>query len=258
MQRNGTSLMLARWSARHPWRAIAGWLVFVVACVALGAAVGTRQLTDAETGSGESGRADVAIEQAQFPSKVQESVLIQAKAGNLDPSEASEVVKELRTEFRELPSVMHIGDPIPSEDGTAVLLPLVMADGGAAGFDAVSVAAAGIQPTLDATAAVQAAHPDLWVEQAGDASIESVLGNQLDSDFQKAEFLSLPITLGILLLAFGALFAAGVPVLLALSAVASAIGLSALVSQVLPVTEELASVVCLSEWPWASTTPCLT
>ena len=177
--------------------------------------------------------------------RVQESALIQAKAGNLDPSEASEVVKELRTGFRGLPSVVHIGDPIPSEDGTAVLLPLVMADGGATGFDAVSVAAAGIRPTLDATAAVQAAHPDLWVEQAGDASIESVLGNQLDSDFQKAEFLSLPITLGILLLAFGAPFAAGVPVLLALSAVASAIGLSALVSQVLPVTEELASVVLL-------------
>ncbi len=84
MKRSGTALVLARWSARHPWRAIAGWILFVLACVALGSAIGTRQLTDAQTGSGESARADVAIEAAGYPADVTESVLIQSRSGQLD------------------------------------------------------------------------------------------------------------------------------------------------------------------------------
>ena len=61
----------------------------------------------------------------------------------------------------------------------------------------------------------------------------------------RAEKLSLPITLGILLLTFGAIIAAGVPVLLALSAVGTAIGLSALVSHLLPASDTLSSVILL-------------
>ena len=53
------------------------------------------------------------------------------------------------------------------------------------------------------------------------------------------------MTLGILLLAFGALFAAGVPLLLALSAVGTSIGLAGLVSHLLPVSDTLNSVILL-------------
>jgi RND superfamily putative drug exporter len=245
MKRSGTALVLARWSARHPWRAIAGWALFVLACVALGSAVGTRQLTAAETGSGESARADVAIEAAGYPTDLTESVLIQSRSGQLSPRQGQAVARELTTALDGLDVVDRVGDPMPSEDGTSLLLPVVLNDGGNTGYDAVAFAAQNVQPMMNTTGEVQSRHPDLRVEQAGDASIEVVLGDRLASDFRLAEYLSVPVTLGILLIAFGALFAAGVPVLLALSAVASAIGLSALVSQILPVTEELASVVLL-------------
>ena len=245
MKRPGSAQVMARWSARHPWRAIAGWLVFVVACVAVGGAVGSKQLTDAETGSGESRKADLAIEAAQFPTDVTENILVQSPDGPLDPNATRQVLQELTRALTPLPAVASVGKSVASQDGHSVLVPVELNSGGTTGYAAVDYAAERVQPVLDVTESVQEKHPDLIIEQMGDASIEQVLGDQLDSDFQKAEFLSLPITLLILLIAFGALFAAGVPVLLALTAVASAIGLSALVSQIFPVTEELASVVLL-------------
>ena len=59
----------------------------------------------------------------------------------------------------------------------------------------------------------------------------SSFDDKLKQDFQKAEFLSIPITLLILLLAFGALLAAGIPVLLGLTSVFTAFGLTAVSSQ---------------------------
>jgi RND superfamily putative drug exporter len=98
---------------------------------------------------------------------------------------------------------------------------------------------------LPPPAAVARGQPDLRIAEVGDASLDVAIGDQVSSDFSRAEKLSLPITLVILLLTFGALIAAGVPVVLALSAVAAAIGLSALVSHVTPVTDTLNSVILL-------------
>ena len=68
-------------------------------------------------------------------------------------------------------------------------------------------------------ARVQAAHPELRVEEFGGASAGKALTERFEDDFQRAETLSLPITLVILFLAFGALVAALVPLMLGISAV---------------------------------------
>ena len=65
-----------------------------------------------------------------------------------------------------------------------------------------------------------------------------------EEDFQKAEVLSLPITLLILIVAFGSLVAAGV-LLLGITAVAATIGLLAPISQLFPMDESVGSVVLL-------------
>src|SRR4051812_37783080 len=44
------TVRMARWSATHPWRAIALWLVFVTACVYAGGAIGTREMSDEQAG----------------------------------------------------------------------------------------------------------------------------------------------------------------------------------------------------------------
>ena len=102
-----------------------------------------------------------------------------------------------------------------------------------------------VDPILAATAAAQKAHPEYNVEQFGDASTGKAVSKMFADDLHKAETLSLPLTLVILLLAFGALVAAGLPLLLGVTSVMATIGLVAGVSQFSPATENLSSVVVL-------------
>ena len=81
--------------------------------------------------------------------------------------------------------------------------------------------------SLAATAAAQQAHPQFQIAQAGDASSTKALNKSFNDDFAKARSLSLPITLIILIVAFGALVAAGIPVLLAITGVGATLGLVA-------------------------------
>ena len=74
----------------------------------------------------------------------------------------------------------------------------------------------------NAVATVQARHPDLRIAESGDASIQQAINNSLT--FSKAEVTSLPVTLILLLVVFGALVAAGIPLLLALTSLTAAIG----------------------------------
>jgi RND superfamily putative drug exporter len=102
-----------------------------------------------------------------------------------------------------------------------------------------------VQPLLDTTAAIQREYPALRVEQAGGSSLDKGVNDQVGHDLGAAATYSLPVTLVILLIAFGAIIAAGVPILLALSAVGSATGLAALVSQVLPDSGTTSSMILL-------------
>ena len=102
-----------------------------------------------------------------------------------------------------------------------------------------------MQPILDAIAGVQKANPAFRVEEFGPASANHVLSDTLAKDFQRAEVLSVPVTLIILVLAFGALVAAGIPVLLAFSAVLAAIGLNQIFSHVLPAADTTRTVILL-------------
>ena len=102
-----------------------------------------------------------------------------------------------------------------------------------------------VKPLLAATAAAQGAHPDLRIEQFGDASADEAISKMFSDDFKKAEVLSIPITLAILVVAFGAFVAAGIPLLLALSSVMATLGLVAIGSHVIPVEDSVGSVVLL-------------
>ena len=102
-----------------------------------------------------------------------------------------------------------------------------------------------VDTSLAAVSAAQKAHPELRIEQFGDASAAKALNAQFEKDFQRAETLSLPITLLILVVAFGALIAAGVPLLLGLTAVMGTLGLLAPISQIVPMADAASSVVLL-------------
>jgi RND superfamily putative drug exporter len=234
----GAVIRMARWSAEHPWRAIAGWIVFVVLCAVVGGMAGTRQQTDADEAVGEWAHAERIVQDGHFPDPIMENVLVTARSGTLDRGRAAAALADVGRRFAALPEVARQEKPVISHNGSAMALRIEMAGPDDGSSDRVT-------PLLDATATVQAAYPDLRVEEVGDASIDRAMDTTLGRDFVRAEKLSVPISLAILLVAFGALIAAGVPVLLALSSVAAAIGLSALVSHVTPASDSISSVILL-------------
>jgi RND superfamily putative drug exporter len=221
------TVRVARWSALHPWRAIVSWIIFVGLCLALGTAVGTRNATNADYRIGEAGRAQSIMADGGIPEETVEKVLIASKSGALDQAATSAAVQDVTQRMKSLPDVADVRAVMPSNDGNAVIVPVVMTTEGASASDHV-------KSLLDVTAAVQEAHPGLRIEQSGDASVGFQVDEQTSEDTAKAEQLSLPITLLILLVAFGAITAAGVPVLVALSAVGASVGLSIVSTQFFP------------------------
>ena len=98
---------------------------------------------------------------------------------------------------------------------------------------------------LRAVSAAQAAHPEFTVGEFGDASVDKQIDDAISDDFEQALVTSLPITLLILLIAFGALVAAGVPLLLALTAVIATIGLIGPISHIGAVDSSINEVILL-------------
>ncbi|MEV4703794.1 MMPL family transporter [Actinoplanes sp. NPDC049316] len=233
------TVRLARWSAEHPWRAVALWVVFVAVCFAGGNAAGLQEATAKDMSVGESGRAGVMIEEGRFADEpAVDNVLITARSGALDKKVAGDAAKAAADRLRTVPGVAKVGEAIPATDGSALLVPITMGGDPETASDRV-------EPLRAATAQVQSQYPALRVEEVGGPSINKALDDTLGKDFQRAELLSLPVTLAILVIAFGALIAAGIPVLLALSSVAAAIGLSTVASHLIPANDSTSSVILL-------------
>lgn len=236
MSKRPLTIRAATWSAIHPWRAMALWVVFVAVCFAAGSLAGQREMTDSDMNIGESTRAGEFFDAGGFSQGPGENVLITARSGRLDQAAAGAAANAVSTRMKALPEVADVDPPVPSPDGRALLVQVTMTGDHEGSSKRV-------ESLLDATAAVQGQYPSLRLEQAGDASINKAVGETADNDFLLAEALTIPATVVILLLAFGALIAAGVPVLLGMSAVGAAIGFNALASHLIPTNESTNSVI---------------
>jgi RND superfamily putative drug exporter len=222
------------WSARHRVLAIAAWLVFVAGVTVLSGLVGLVEATDSDYGNGESGRASQVIEDAGFERYAGEMVLIQGDAQGAAQSAVVDVTQALRSTGQ----IQSMREPVTSEDGRSVLISFELAGD-------PDTAADRVQPVLDAVTGVQHRHTDLYIGQAGDASGEKLIGKFFDDGLNRLSMLSIPVTLGILLVAFGAIVAALLPVLLAVTAVVAAFGLLAFASHLTPSDDATMHVMLL-------------
>jgi RND superfamily putative drug exporter len=242
---NNIAARAGRWSAQHRKKAIVGWLVFVILAVFIGGSVGTKTLDDVDdNGIGESGRADKAVSQA-FPDDVSESVMVQNKKASVNDPQFKAVVADVERSLGDVKGVEKLQGPYEkgnggqlSEDGHSALITFDLPDNNSQAENLV-------EGTLSTVSTLDRRHAGYTVEEFGDASADKALSQAFEDDFQRAEITSLPITLIILILAFGALLAAFVPLVLAVTAVAAAIGLIGPISQLWPVDESISSVVLL-------------
>ena len=233
-----------RWSATHRKQAIWGWLAFVIVSFAIGGAVGTQVLQQDELGVGESGRADQTI-QGAFPRSAEELVLIQSETETATDPSFRAAVADLQRRLKQVPYAQELESPYApgnggqiSADGRAALVRFEIVGDDDQTQDRVGAA-------LDAVAAAQAASPGFTIGETGDASVNKQLNESISDDFKQALVTSLPITLLILLLAFGAVVAAAIPLLLALTAVVATIGLMGPISQISGVDSSINEVILL-------------
>jgi RND superfamily putative drug exporter len=235
---------MGRWSADHWKTATFGWLAFVVLAFMVGGAVGTQLIDSNTSGPGESGRADRMLD-AGFEQPAGESILVQSDSETASDPAFRVAIEDVVTRVSAVEVVQNVRSPLEpankgqiSEDGHSALVDLEIRGD-------KDEAADKIVPVLDQVEEAQQAHPELFIGEFGDASAEHAVGTVFAEDLERAGLFSLPITLIILVVAFGALVAAGIPLLLALTAVIATFGLVALPSQLMPVAEEAAALVLL-------------
>jgi uncharacterized membrane protein YdfJ with MMPL/SSD domain len=243
-QQRNLAARAGRWSARHRKLAILGWLAFVVAAVMIGAAAGTNYQREEDLGSGESGRADKIIAEG-FVDHAGEQVLVESRGrATINHPAFQAALDDVERRLGRFPFVANVESPrahgasLISADRRSTLVQFeILGDSNAARER--------VEPVLAAIARSQAAHPRFRIEEFGDASASRAISRAFEEDARQAEFLSLPLTLLILVAAFGTLVAAGLPLLLGLTAVAATVGLLGLVSHVIPLADAVASVVLL-------------
>ncbi len=222
----------ARWSARHPWRAVASWLMLVGVAVALLVTVPTVTAGEDDYWQGESGRAAEMSRAAGLELPTSESVLVVGRGDEAPQME--QAAAEIRERMTVLDGVEDVGDAVWNDDRTALLVEVVLTD-----------AEVDVAPLQAATAQVAGDHPDLEIDQAGDGSIDDAIGDLVADDLRSAEVTSIPVTLLLMLIAFGALIAAGIPVLLAIGSVITTVGLMAPLSHLVPAEEAVTSMIVL-------------
>jgi RND superfamily putative drug exporter len=242
VQARNLAARMGRWSASHWKTATFGWLACVIVAVQLGGAIGTKTIDPNTSGPGESGRMDQVLNSG-FKQPAGESVLIQSRSlRSTDPAFRA-AVHDVVAGVSAVPVVKNVRSPLAapgqiSKDGHSALVKFELRGDRDKAVDKV-------EPVLAKVAGAQRANPRLFIGEFGDASSVHAVNKQFGKDLQKSGLISLPLTLLILVIAFGALVAAGIPLLLSLTAVFATFGLIALPSHLLPVAQETGAMVLL-------------
>lgn len=237
-----------RWSATHPKSAILGWFVFVALAMVASSQIEQKQIPDYLNFNGQSAEAELAMHEHFPAARATENVLVKAAPGKpgYGSPQFDSALRSLDQELQHTKNVVAVKSAL-TRDGPSGF---VTEDGRAARvqFEVVGkIDDAGdkIAPIQRAVEKVAAAHPIATFYEMGDASANHEIGEMINQDLARARNLSVPITLVILMLAFGALTAAGIPVLLALTAVLATMGLIAIPSQLAPMDQSVGEIVVL-------------
>ncbi|MGI5194028.1 MMPL family transporter [Streptomyces sp. CA-288835] len=240
----GIAARAGGWSARHRWAAVGIWMLFVVLTMGLGSAAGTVEVKDSEQISGETSRAATIAEEAGIDEPAGETVLVQAKDSGTKATDADfrAAVTAVMQAVEKTGEVTAVTSPYDtktiSKDGRSALVQFDMRG-------EAETAGERVEPVLKAVEEVQKDHESLTIEQIGGASMMKTFDDAFGEDFQQAEYSAVPVALGILLVAFGAVVAALVPVALAITAIIATMGLMGIVSHVMPMSDTASSVMLL-------------
>src|SRR5437870_3209179 len=243
---NNIAARMGRWSASHWKTAVFGWLAFVIAAVMVGNFVGTKNIDTADANVGQAHKADQILKQA-FPQvdPQTELVLVQSSSKTIQDPAFRATVKDVENTIAGNPAIKNVRSPLDpahadqvSKDGRSAMVVWDMKG-----------TYENAKPKIDGivSAVGQAAdrHPAFYVAEAGSVSSGKALDKMFSDQLKLAGERSIPITVIVLLLVFGALVAVGVPLLVALSSVIATVFLVALPSHLVPMDGNVSAVILL-------------
>ena len=198
---------IAHWSTRHAKTAVIGWFALIGIAFAAGQLLGTQSLPQYDPG--QAGVGEQALHQLHVSSPPAESVLIQLRGPEsdrltyaTDPQMRQAVRQVAQTLGHMHATAMHVD--AADRSGTSGL---VSANGRSALVTfqvpgSRTTQAGNVAADLAAVARIQATFPGLLVAEAGDASASAASNSLLESDFRRAEYTAIPLTLILLLIVF--------------------------------------------------------
>jgi uncharacterized membrane protein YdfJ with MMPL/SSD domain len=239
----GLASRMARWSAHHRKIAIFGWLALVVVLFAISIASPLNTIVFETSGPGESGRADTILYN-DFKQPGGESVLIQHPKLTAGSPEFKAVIQSVVAGVSGLDAVAKVESPLDEDNIGQISDDKHSALVGTEIRGPSDDAADKVDPIVARVKEVQETHPEFFVGSFGE-STEKAIEKDFFNDLKKAGLLSVPLTLLILLVAFGTLVAAGIPLLLGLSAALATLGLVAIISKALPMSDAVGAIILL-------------
>jgi len=234
----GVTERLARAAATHPWRTIAVWaVVVVVAAVGVAALLGSGLTSEMKFRGGEPASTTglrLVEDRLTGRQKMTDFVIVRSATLTVDDPAFERYVTALAADITALgPDVVEsvatsygTDDPtLVSKDRQDALIPVVMAGDQDEALENV----APLHELILASGA-----EGFTLAQTGNASI-SQMGNELaKSDMEKAEIFGVPVALVVLVVVFGALLAAFMPLVLSVISIILALALTGLIGQVYP------------------------
>ena len=231
--RSGPLGRLGAWTAGHFKQVLLGWLVVVAVLGAF-----APQVTSALSGAGwqSNGSESVRVRelaQEHFGGNASSAiqVVVSSKDGKVTDASALKVIAEVT---RALKADDRIGEVIAPQPGVSI---------SPDGRTAVVLGGADAN-TDDMVRAADDLKEPLRKLSTGDITVRATGASAMWSDFNTAnleamihaEILSWPVTLVVLVIAFGSLVAAGLPLLLTMAGLAASVGSLVLLSHVMPIS----------------------
>jgi len=210
--------------------------------------VGQKTIGQQNNNVGQAHRADQILKQAGFTESgpLTEFVVIQSHRLTVRDPAFQTIVGDVMTAARPYQNQFHnLRSPLAqvnrdqvTRDGHTALVEWDM-------NGTLTSAESRIDPLTAAVASVARANPQFYVGEAGAVSSDKALNKMFNQQVAQAGTRSVPLTLLVLVLVFGSLLAAFVPLMLALQSVVATIGLIAIVSHLTPMDPNAGAVVTL-------------
>jgi RND superfamily putative drug exporter len=230
---------IARWCARHRWQTISLWILAVAAAIALGQATGTKDVSNFRLPGTESQRAyDVLAKSAPQDNGGTDQLVFTARGGSLRDATARRAVERALAKVRSDEIVAAVSDPL-GRGGQ------ITSDG------RTGVAVVTYRDDFDAYKAkdFKRIQEDAFAARGGGVGVEhGGLGAQLVRQSEQSsasEGIGLLAAAIVLLITFGSVIAAGIPLLTALLALGTTIGLVPVISQVVDTPDFSAQLAAL-------------